>query len=141
MKVHIKLIDDQGAVFEGRAELVRVSSSAKAARPKAKAYAARHSAPELSFALNSLAFMNKYAKGRSGSQKVTLLLAHLAEGKVGKEIAGEQIISTWGRMKTVLGGKYNGVHITRAKTEGWIDSPKWAHYALSPTWQEAIGNE
>lgn len=141
MKVHITVTDDQGATFEGSAELVRLSKSAKTSKHVGKAHVAPRATTKLSFSLNSRAFMNKFAKGISGSRKFTLLLAHLAQGKTGQEIAGERIASTWNRMKSVLGGAYNGAHATRAKAEGWIDSPKWAHYALSSSWKEAVGAE
>jgi len=141
MKVRITVTDDQGATFEGSAELVRVSKSAKASKAMAKTHAAPRPTTKLSFSLNSRAFMNKYAKGMSGSRKFTLLLAHLVQAKTGQEIAGVRIASTWNRMKSVLGGAYNAVHATRAKAEGWIDSPKWGHYALSSSWKETIGAE
>lgn len=141
MKVHITVTNDQGARFEGSAELVRISKSAKTSKPVAKAHAASSPATKLSFSLNSRAFMNKYARSMNGSRKFTLLLAHLAQGKTGQEISGEQIISTWNRMKSVLGGAYNAAHATRAKAEGWIDSPKWGHYALSDSWKEVTGDE
>jgi hypothetical protein len=141
MKVHIEVTNDQGARFEGSAELVPISRSSKASKPVAKARAASGPAAKLSFSLNSLAFMNKYAKSMSGSRKFTLLLAHLAQGKTGQEISGERITSTWNRMKGVLGGAYNAAHATRAKAEGWIDSPKRGHYALSDSWKEVTGDE
>jgi hypothetical protein len=141
MKARIIITDDQGHTFEGSAELVRVSRSAKTSRAVAKTRAAPRPATNLSFSLNALAFMKKYARSMSGSRKFTLLLAHLVQGKTGQEIAGERIASAWNRMKSVLGGAYNGAHATRAKAEGWIDSPKWGHYALSSSWREAIGTE
>jgi hypothetical protein len=141
MKARIIITDDQGHTFEGSAELVRVSRSAKTSRAVAKTRAAPRPATNLSFSLNVLAFMKKYARSMSGSRKFTLLLAHLVQGKTGQEIAGERIASAWNRMKSVLGGAYNGAHATRAKAEGWIDSPKWGHYALSSSWREAIGTE
>ena len=141
MRVRITVTDDQGVMFEGSAELVRLSKSGKAPKAVAKTHVAPRPTARLPFSLNSRAFMNKSAKGMSGSQKFTLLLAHLVQGKTGQQIAGERIASTWNRMKSVLGGAYNGAHATRAKAEGWIDSPKWGHYALSSSWKEAIGAE
>jgi hypothetical protein len=139
MKARIIITDDQGHTFEGSAELVRVSKSAKTSKAVAKMRAAPRSASNLSFSLNTLAFMKKYTRTMSGSRKFTLLLAHLVQGKVGKEVSGEQVASTWNRMKSLLGGAYNAVHATRAKADGWIDSPKRGHYALSSSWKEAIG--
>jgi ABC-type hemin transport system ATPase subunit len=140
MKAQIIITDEQGHIFEGNAELVRVSKSAKAPKAAAKTRAALRPATDLSFSLNVLAFMKKFAKGMSGSRKFTLLLAHLVKGKTGQEISGERIASAWNRMKQVLGGAYNAVHATRAKAEGWIDSPKWGHYALSNSWREAASD-
>jgi hypothetical protein len=136
MKVHITVTNDKGARFEGSAELVRTSG--KASKAAAKTHAALRAATKLSFSLNSRAFMNKYAKGMSGSRKFALLLAHLVQGKVGQEISGERIASTWNRMKSVLGGAYNPAHANRAKAEGWIDAPKWGHYELSNSWKAAV---
>src|SRR5665213_1626798 len=119
MKVHITVTDAQGATFEGNAELIRVSKSTKTSKAAAKAPAAHRPVTDLSFSLNTLAFMKKHATGISGSKKFTLLLAHLVQGKVGKEVSGEKIASTWNRMKSVLGGAYNAAHATRAKADGW----------------------
>ena len=141
MKARIIITDDQGHTFEGSAELVRVSKSAKTSKAVAKTHVAPRSTTKLSFSLNSRAFMNKYAKSMSGSRKFTLLLAHLVRGNTGQEISGERIASTWNRMKSVLGGAYNAAHATRAKAEGWIDSPKWGHYALSESWKEVTSDE
>lgn len=141
MKIRITVTDDQGATFEGRAELVPVPESGKASKVVAKARAAPRPATNLSFSLNTLAFMKKYARSMSGSRKFTLLLAHLVQGNADQEISGEQIASTWNRMKTVLGSAYNAVHATRAKAEGWINSPKRGHYALSDSWKEVTSDE
>jgi hypothetical protein len=141
MKVHITVTNDQGATFEGSVELVPVSKSRKASKTAVKTHATPRPANKLSFSLNTLAFMKKYARNMSGSRKFTLLLAHLAQENTGQEISGERIASTWNRMKQVLGGAYNAAHATRAKAEGWIDSPKRGHYALSASWKEAIAAE
>jgi hypothetical protein len=141
MKVHITVTNDQGVTFEGSTELARVSKSGKASKAAGKTHAARRPDTKLSFSLNSRAFMNKYARGMTGSRKFTLLLAHLAQGKVDQEISRERVASEWNRMKSVLGGPYNGAHATRAKAEGWIDSAKWGHYQLSDSWKEVTGDE
>jgi hypothetical protein len=85
--------------------------------------------------------MNKYAKGLSGSQKFTLLVAHIAKGKPGHAISVEQITTEWNRVKGVTGSAFNPAHATRAKEYGWIDSPKRSFYALSDTWKEAISTD
>ena len=141
MKVHIAVTTDQGARFEGSTDLVRISKLAPAPTPTAKAHKTSLPSAKLSFSLNSRAFMNRYTRNMSGSRKFTLLLAHLAQGKTGTEISGEQITSTWNRMKSVLSGAYNPAHATRAKAEGWIDSPRRGYYVLSDSWKEVIGDE
>lgn len=141
MKIFIKVTDDQGTTFEGSTELVRASGSPKASKRTPKTQIASKLATELSFSLNPRAFMKRYAKGMSGRQKFTLLLARLAQGKPGQVISGELIASEWNRMTEVLAGPYNGAHATRAKAEGWVDSPKRNHYALSGSWKEALGDD
>lgn len=102
---------------------------------------AHRTSPDLSFRLNPLAFMKRHAKGLNGSRKFALLLARLAGGEVGKEVPVEEITSTWNKMKSVLGSPYNGAHATRAKSEGWVDSPKKGVYALADSWKESLGDE
>lgn len=94
----------------------------------------------LSFSLNQRAFMKKHAKSLSGSKKFTLLLAHSVKGKIGEVVSVEKLVSEWNRMKGVLGSAFNPAHATRAKENGWIDSPKKGVYALSTSWKEAIEN-
>ena len=138
MKARIIVTDNRGVTFEGSAELVRVSKSAK------KSVVTTHAVPRptttLSFSLNPRAFVRKYAKGMNGSQKFTLLLARLVQGKAAEEVSGEQIVSTWKRMKGVIGA-YNPAHATRAKERGWIDSPKRGVYTLSSSWRDVMSTE
>jgi hypothetical protein len=141
MKIQIVITDDQGQTFEGSAKLLRVSKSANTPKVAAKTRAVSRPAGNLSFSLNTMAFMKKHAKGMSGSRRFTLLLAHLVQGKIGQAISGETITSTWNRMKSILGGVYNAVHANRAKAEGWINSPKRGHYALSHSWREVTSDE
>jgi hypothetical protein len=138
MKIHITVIDDSGIAFEGDAELSRVSKPSKSKITRVKA-PARGSAPQ--FSLNVSAFMNKHAKGMSGSQKFVLLVAHAAKGKSGHEVSSDDLVSAWNRMKRVMGGKFNGAHAVRAKDKGWIDSPKRGVYVLSDTWKDAMTEE
>lgn len=134
MKVHIRVVDDKGSMFEGTAELEAVSRGLRRQGGKATVQSARG----LSFSLNRRAFMNKYAKGLSGSQKFALLIAHIANGKSGHAISSDQISSEWNRIKGIVGG-FNTAHATRAKERGWINAPKRGFYALSDTWKEVIG--
>lgn len=142
MRAHIKITDNAGVTYEGTATLERVAQK-ESKRSGVKATAAQ-SAPlsrSLSYSLNTRAFMKKYAGGLSGSRKITLLLARLTQGKVGQEIALDQIVSEWNRMTQIMGGRFNRAHATRAKSEGWIDQPKRGGYALSNSWKEIASPE
>lgn len=137
MKIHIAITADNGDKYEGNVQLVRVSGKGKAAKPVVSTPSVPSSSGKLSFSLNSRAFMNKHAKGKSGSKKFTLLLAHAVGGKVGQEVAGKRLVADWNRMKGILGGTFNGAHATRAKDEGWIDSPRYGYYALASAWPDS----
>ena len=71
--------------------------------------------------------MNKYARGLSGAQKFVLLVAWLSKGTAGTEVSTDVVAEHWNKMRTVL-GNFNRVHGTRAKAEGWLDSPKRGVY-------------
>jgi hypothetical protein len=129
-----KLLDD--ALF-----LLQKAKGDSGARIKGAATPKRSvSTSSLSFSLNQRAFMKKHARLLSGSKKFTLLLAHSVKGKVGEVVSVEKLVSEWNRMKGVLGGAFNPAHATRAKENGWIDSPKKGAYALSTSWKEVLKN-
>lgn len=92
----------------------------------------------LSFDMNLLAFMSKYARGRSGHQKFTLLLARLAKGSVAQQVPSAELKKQWNKMTAVLGGKYNHAYANRAKAGGWVDTPKHGVFTLSNSWKEAL---
>ena len=93
----------------------------------------------LVFSLNVRAFMKRYGSKLSGTQKFTLLVARLAEGNAGRSVSVKDIESWWNKMKGIMGGSYNPAHSTRAKDQGWVNSPKYGVYALSDDWKSAIG--
>jgi hypothetical protein len=136
MKIRVTIVDDKGIVYEGAADLQRAPSPSKKSKDRAKVVSTTTSS--LSFSLNARAFMNTYGKGKSGSQRFTLLVAHMAKGKIAAQISLERIESTWNRMKAVMGGPFNAAHTTRAKERGWIDSPRRGMYELSNDWKEAM---
>lgn len=128
----------EGALKSGAAKSGRLPKSKNEETKPKRTSPAIHTG-SLSFSLNSRAFMKKYGKGMSGSEKFVLLVAHIAKGKPGREISSDQLSSEWNRMKSVLGGAFNQAHATRAKERGWINSPKRGSYVLSNTWKEALG--
>jgi hypothetical protein len=83
------------------------------------------------------AYAKRYAAGKSGPQKFVLILAHLAKGDVGKNIEINNLRAQWSKMsgKNLL-GEYNSFYSDRAKTEGWVDSPKHSIYCLTKEWRK-----
>jgi hypothetical protein len=88
--------------------------------------------------MNTLAFMNKYAKGLKGPQKYALLLARMVKGNTSTEVSYQDIKSQWNKMRTVLRGPFNPVHGNRAKAMGWVDSQKYGKWKLTSSWKEAL---
>ena len=85
-------------------------------------------------------FMHRYAGRMSGSQKFTLILAHLVKGNLKTEAKLDVVIKAWGKMKGLL-GNFNLAHPTRAKDKGWVDSPKTGVYVLRPSWTEILSGD
>jgi hypothetical protein len=125
-------------LLEEALQLLALADGSKRSTPKKKRQAASH-ADDLIFSLNVRAFMKRYGSKLSGTQKFTLLVARLAQGKVGHAVSLKEIESWWNKMKGILGGAYNPAHSTRAKDRGWVDSPKFGAYALSHDWKDAVG--
>jgi hypothetical protein len=95
---------------------------------------------DLSFNLNALAFVNKYARGRSGAQKFTLLLAWFTKGSSSVEVTTQEIEKQWNKMRTVLDSEFNPAHANRAKAKGWIDADpaKPGKYLLATSWKDCL---
>ena len=82
--------------------------------------------------------MKKYGRSSSGTQKFVLLLARLAEGKVGREVQFSEIRRQWNKMKSIMDGKFNAAYGNRAKDNGWVDTAKYGVHVLTPEWREAL---
>ena len=98
----------------------------------------RPTAASISFDAPVLAFMNKHARGLNGSQKFTLLLARLAKGNTTTEVSFQELAKRWNKMKTVMGGPFNGAHANRARARGWVDTRKHGVYHLCKPWKESL---
>jgi hypothetical protein len=96
-----------------------------------------HGAHTVSFDMNILAFMSKYARGRSGPQKFTLLVAYLAKGNASGHVPYQDITSHWNKMKTVL-GDFNAVHGNRAKAKGWVEPEQKGTWKLTSSWKDVL---
>jgi hypothetical protein len=80
------------------------------------------------------AFIKAHARTLSGPKKFALLVAYLSKNDPGKTVLFTDIESNWNRMTGLL-GKYNSAHSTRAKDNGWVDSPKQGVYVIVPGWE------
>jgi hypothetical protein len=138
MKVRVVVTDDGGKTFEGEAILVAVTSRRRprhAPDPKPQKATAR-TKPDLSLPVR--AFMKQHCKGLGGAQKFTTLLAKLTGGKIGAAVGLKEIEKSWNRMTALMGGRFNPAYTTRAKDNGWVDTPKTGHYALRADWEKAL---
>lgn len=139
MKIDFVLTDDGGKRFEGSAELTFVGGDVGSRRQRRREVQVRKAAGvDFAFSLNLRAFMKKYGRGLKGPSKFTLMLARLAEGDVGRQVAFEDLKAAWNSMKPLMGGAFYPSPSLRAKEHGWVDTPKRGIYALTSSWKEAI---
>ena len=137
MKIRFELTDDAGKAYTGEVTL-RAAGAAKEAKAVLKPTSAsspKHIDPDFNEPFRP--FMKQHASGKSGREKFTLVLAHLAKGKVKTEVPLESITKAWNKMKGTL-GEFNLAHPVRAKDKGWVDSPKKGVYILLPRWTESL---
>ncbi len=94
---------------------------------------------DIDFTINERAFVKRYAAGKSGSKKFTLLLAYLTNGEVDKEINLGEIRAHWKKMsaKNLL-SKFNLFFTSDAKNNGWVDSKKYGSYCLTKEWTKVL---
>ncbi|MCJ7786631.1 hypothetical protein MUP06_00210 [Patescibacteria group bacterium] len=94
---------------------------------------------DLDFSINERAFVKRYAVGKSGSRKFTLLVAYFANGEVDKEIELSDIRTHWNKMsaKNLL-GKFNMFFTSDAKNNGWVNSKKYGSYCLTKEWKRVL---
>jgi hypothetical protein len=140
MEARISITTTKGIVYEGVAALSAANGSPKDL-PQKQVKGNPDSTTEideLQFALPVRPFIKKYAGGMSGSKRLTLLVAHTAKGKPGTPIECAQVQKLWGSMKTLMGSAYNPVHVSRARDQGWIDSPKSGTLVLLAGWKEIV---
>ena len=140
MKVHVVVTDGEGNTFEGEASLVAAPGTRPARRTAgAKPQKKPSARPSLDFSLPLRAFVKRHAKGLGGPPKFTVLLARLSGGKTGVAITLKEIEKAWNRMTEPMGGRFNPAYTTRAKDNGWVDTPKMGSYALQGGWAKALG--
>jgi site-specific DNA-cytosine methylase len=143
MRVHVIVTNALGKTFEGNVSLAASNGTSQRRRRVAsvrKASLARAHAKKPNFSLPIRAFVRRYAKNLSGPQKFTALVAKLAKGKAGVAISLKDVEKRWNQMTHSL-GSYNGAHSSRAKDNGWVDSPKRSFYVLVPGWTDALNDK
>lgn len=87
------------------------------------------------FSLNERAFMKKYGKTLSGPKQFVLLVSYIARGDGKNVVKSEEITKRWNKLSSfMIGGKSQRNFGTRAKENGWVDSPKHGNYTLSKEW-------
>jgi hypothetical protein len=129
VKVSIIVSDDRGNNYHGEVELTASPKAPKQARPSKSPKA------PVNLSTPIRAFVKQHARALSGPQKFALLVAYLAKGEGDKEILLTNIEKHWNKMKPLLGGKLNLAYPTRAKENGWVDSPKRGVYVVLPGWK------
>jgi hypothetical protein len=135
MRLQFTLVDDDGHTFSGHAVL------SEDAEPRSGVSSDTVEQTMLNEVDTTLKmplrpFAKRFAPGRGGPQKFTLLLAHLAGGRVGQAICLKDVVKAWNSM-TGLMGNFNLAYTTRAKDSGWVDSPEKGFYTLLSSWREA----
>jgi len=134
LRVSIIVSDDDGNNYHGEVELTASSKTPQKRSEQAPAPKSTTKTP-VNFSIPIRAFVKQLAGGLNGSQKFALLVAYLAKGDSDKQVLMADVEKQWNNMKPLLGGKLNRAHPTRAKENGWVNSPKRGVYVVLPGWK------
>ena len=135
MKIRIIITDDRGESFQGEVTMTPVGEASARHVPQPND-ATQASPSALDFGLPVRAFVKRYARGLSGSQRFALLVARLVEGKIGPPVPLKDVEKQWNRMTAFMGGRFNAAYSSRAKDSGWVESAKPGMYSLRANWDE-----
>src|SRR5438876_919941 len=93
IRVHVTVTDESGRVFHGDVDLLSVGQQ-PVKRPPARGRTPTLSAaaPTVELELPLRPFLKKYASGKSGPAKFSLVVAHLAKGKANSPILYTDIL-------------------------------------------------
>jgi hypothetical protein len=141
MEARISITTAEGKVYEGTVILSSAGPSKKKDLGTSSGKARQRvvqKAIELQFTVPVRPFMKKYGTGMSGSKRLVLLAAHMAGGNVGTSVEIGEVQRLWGKMSVLMGGAYNPAHVSRARDNGWIDSPKFGTLALLNDWKQIL---
>jgi hypothetical protein len=138
MRAHIVVTTDDGKHFEADIDLVAAGNANQPAPTKKnQSTPVSRRSKHVDFSLNIRNFVKTHTPSMSGPQCFALLVAYATKGKTGQEVALAEIAKQWNKMTARL-GKFNLAYPTRAKDEGWVDSPKRGHYVLLGKWTEIL---
>jgi hypothetical protein len=139
MEARISITTADGIVYEGTAVLSSLDKVPKnSSATKAAAKRPSPSLNDLQFTLPVRPFMKRYGAGMSGSKRLALLVAHMVKGNVGSSVEIDEVQKLWSKMSALMGGAYNSAHASRARDNGWIDSPKSGTLTLLSGWKEVL---
>lgn len=90
------------------------------------------------WSLNERAFVTRYAKNMTGTEKFVLLVAYLAKGEVDTSVTLSSVEKLWSKMtaKSLLGMHFNRKYTSDAKARGWLDGAGQGKYQLTYGWTE-----
>jgi hypothetical protein len=117
--------------------LARASQDGGSAKPQRARSVTSTGARQVDFSSDIRAFVKRYARGMSGPQKFTLLLAYLTKGDSSKRILLEELEQRWNKMtaKGLLGVKFNSAYSARARENDWVATEKSGSYYIRPSWR------
>lgn len=133
MRVSVTVLDDHGRSFGGEANLQAIQmdsdvmQTAEGPSPMVRS---------LDFDLPMRPFMKRYGSDLSGPKRFALLLAHSVRGAAGASCQLGELEKFWNSMIGIMGGTFNSAYPTRAKDNGWVNSPRTGVYVLLPGWTE-----
>jgi len=140
MKARIELSDDNGNTYSGDVVLAPTTGQRRLRTPRpATPTPAATTSRDLDFTLSSRAFIRKHAAlADSGAKKFVLLLSWIAKGKTDRQVDGEALRKEWDKVRGPIGADYQTMSATRARDNGWIDSPKHGVFKLARDWKRAL---
>jgi hypothetical protein len=139
MRIHVQLFDDNDQlVAEGDANLSSPVKAKAAQRRRVHLTPKQGSKTDIDLSLPERAFFKRYSSSLSGPKQFVLVLAYLAKGKVGNEVALSEIKSRWGKMTSILRNDFNPSFTNTAKEQGWVDVKKTGIYVLHSTWDRIL---
>jgi hypothetical protein len=122
----------------GEIELKASSRKRESQKEKLNATEGFLDSADMNFNLPLRPFIKKYSHSMSGPKRLTLLVAWLAKGKSDVQVGRIEVSKAWNKMKTLMGGPFNSAYESRARDNGWLDSPKPGVYTLMSSWREVL---